>query len=105
MIFIFGFGHPITTTVGPDEERECPNCQHNKYWVLQKTRNFFTLFFIPVIPTSTKYYAFCPVCKEGISYGKEEFEERARKAAIRQQAINEDWDDDRLEAQLKNAAQ
>ncbi|MDX2473539.1 MAG: zinc-ribbon domain-containing protein, partial [Candidatus Krumholzibacteria bacterium] len=67
MFFIFGYG-PRTKELGPDVERNCPNCNNRRVWQRFEERNWVSLFFIPVIPTGRKRMTLCPVC----NYGYEE---------------------------------
>ena len=73
MIFIFGFGHIKKNTVGPLDELTCNRCNNRKFWILESTSEWFTLFFIPIFKTHTEYYKFCPICGEKIILSKEAF--------------------------------
>lgn len=66
MLVIFGFGHQ---TFREDEFRNqevCRHCNNTVRMLLTKKTNWFSLFFIPVIPYSTGYGKICPVCSRGI---------------------------------------
>ncbi|MDX5326863.1 MAG: zinc ribbon domain-containing protein [Bacteroidota bacterium] len=75
MFFIFGFGHPIHKEIGPTSERTCPRCGNTRFWILHKISHWFTLFFIPIIPTSTKRFEACPICGESQPLSQEEYQE------------------------------
>lgn len=62
-MLIVGWGHRKREVLGPLDKRSCPNCHNVDYWELHRTRDFGTLFFIPVLPYSTVYYEVCPICK------------------------------------------
>jgi len=62
---IWGFGHQIITPYGPVAPDVCPDCFHQIFYHLTRVQTWLTLFFIPVIPYSTKYYLFCPACNLG----------------------------------------
>jgi hypothetical protein len=66
MFFIFGWNEPEITSYGPVYQHTCPNCRNSEYWQLQKISHYFTLFFIPIFPHSSKYWYYCPVCNRGV---------------------------------------
>jgi hypothetical protein len=43
-------------------QSSCKAAGHDVAWRIIKVRRFFTLFFIPLIPTSTRYVATCTYC-------------------------------------------
>lgn len=61
------FGQPVTLF--------CPHCNNTSQWQLIKRTNWFTLFFIPLIPFSSKYSLTCPICQASKSLEKHEFED------------------------------
>jgi hypothetical protein len=67
MFVVFGWG-PRVKDLGPDRERDCPNCHNRRVWQRWEQTNWITLFFIPVIPTGRKRLRQCPIC----SFGYEE---------------------------------
>lgn len=101
MIFIFGY-HPITSTVGPVEERECPNCHNTKHWMLGKMTYYINLFFIPVIPTRTDYYKYCPVCKFRQEVTVEDYRSSKEFAHLNNEALEKDMDEKEYQNRLKN---
>lgn len=101
MIFIFGY-HPITRTEGPVEEIECPNCHNKRHWILAKMTYFINLFFIPVIPTKTEYYKYCPVCKFRKDVTREEFSHEQNLARLNKEAVEKDMSETEYENRLKN---
>lgn len=100
MIFIFGY-HPITKTLGPVEEKDCPNCHNTRHWLLGKMTYFINLFFIPVIPTKTNYYRYCPVCNFRQSLTREEFQYTMSLAELNSEAVREDMSDEEYQRRLK----
>jgi hypothetical protein len=40
----------------------CPSCQHNSWHSVGRTRRWFTLFFIPVIPFTKSSISRCNLC-------------------------------------------
>jgi phosphotransferase system IIB component len=65
MFFIFGWNKPEIVAYGPVYQHTCPNCRNSEFWQLQKISYYFTLFFIPIFPHSSKYWYYCPVCNRG----------------------------------------
>ena len=66
MIIIFGWGYETRKEYGPTMPIKCPNCNNNVFWHLLRSRIWFTLFFIPVIPYQSRYYLLCEICSQGI---------------------------------------
>jgi len=50
----------------------CNRCNNDSEWRLLKIVSWFTVFFIPLIPYRTKYYAYCPICHDASAISKEE---------------------------------
>jgi len=40
----------------------CPSCQHNSWHSVGRTRRWFTLFFVPVIPFTKSSISRCNLC-------------------------------------------
>lgn len=72
MFILFGWGHQTTKIFGVTLKNLCSNCNNEDYWVLQRTITWFTLFFIPIIPYSFKYFLYCPICERGIYLDKDQ---------------------------------
>ena len=73
-MIIFGWGKVTRSFHGRVYQRLCTYCNTNAIWQLCITRTWFTLFFIPVIPYSSKYCITCPKCGSYEELSKEEFE-------------------------------
>src|SRR5699024_11803132 len=58
MFFIFGFGHQKRKNYGTTGQINCPNCNNEVAWKLEKVSHWFTLFFLPVFPYKTNYVAY-----------------------------------------------
>jgi hypothetical protein len=101
MIFVVGY-HPVRKVLGPIGERECPNCSNNKHWLLQKTTEFISLFFIPLIPTRTKYQTLCPVCNFNEEPKAEELSKLKRLAELNQEALQNKMSSEEYESKLKD---
>ena len=100
MFFIIGWGHPIKKTVGPIHEVTCANCNNTKHWILEKSTEWVTLFFIPIIPSRTQYYVFCPICQQGKLLSKEEFNEMVPLAELNNRAMNTNMSEEEYEHEL-----
>ena len=50
----------------------CSNCKNSSHYTIVRNRLYFTLFFLPILPLSSKYYEICPICERGIKIKKEE---------------------------------
>ena len=77
MFIIWGFGHRTVKKYGQAAAAICGRCNNNVNRELVKITNWFTLFFIPIIPYKTRYYLSCPICGEAMELSKEEFFELA----------------------------
>ena len=75
MFLIAGFGHKSTKDYGPILTQACPRCNNTTAWRLIKETSWFTLFFIPLIPYSTKKILACPICSESNELSDTQFEQ------------------------------
>ena len=73
MFIIFGWNHEIRTNYGPVEEIICTNCTIKDYWILEKSKVYFTLFFIPIFSYKTNLEYYCPRCKECVQLDETTF--------------------------------
>jgi hypothetical protein len=53
---------------------ECPQCHKTCSQAVARLQRWFTLFFIPVIPFSTRYYAVCSMCSGATKLDRAEAE-------------------------------
>lgn len=100
MIFVFGY-HPISKTFGPIEEVECPNCKNKKHWLLGKVTYYINLFFLPIIPTNSSYFKYCPVCQFRQNITRDEFDQQRDLAELNNEALDQDMSHDEYERRLK----
>lgn len=101
MIFIFGY-HPITKQIGPIEEKCCPNCNNTRHWVLAKSTYFISLFFLPIIPTKTRRYSFCPVCNFDEALRADDFAQKQGLARLNKEALNKNMSQAEYDERLKS---
>ena len=72
-MLIFGWGRRTIKNYGPLEENYCDHCKNLAHWELRKYTTWFTLFFIPVIPYSTKKFLICPICGSALELDSQTF--------------------------------
>ncbi len=73
MLLLFGFGKKTVKDYGAKEVIHCKRCNNAKQWQYKKTRTWFTLFFVPMIPYQTTYARVCPICGNSEELTKDEF--------------------------------
>jgi hypothetical protein len=61
-MIIFGIRGGKRNDHGPAIPVVCPNCNNQTYYHYLTVTKWFTLFFIPVLPISSKHYLMCPIC-------------------------------------------
>lgn len=87
-MIIFGWGRQTIKQIGVVFKKLCDHCNNEEYWILTRTITWFTLFFIPVIPYSVKYFLSCPVCKYGFDLNSKQVKEIKPLAEINQLLIS-----------------
>jgi hypothetical protein len=65
-MIIFGWGKVTHKDYGATMATKCPNCNNDTWLLLSRYRKWFTLFFIPVIPYSSRHLLLCEVCSQGL---------------------------------------
>ncbi|MCB2208287.1 MAG: zinc ribbon domain-containing protein [Bacteroidetes bacterium] len=81
MIIIAGAGHRQNEKYLLNEDKHCFHCNNTSRWILQKTRHFITLFFLPVAPYKTTYTLYCPICGNSIKLDKENYDQKKRSGS------------------------
>jgi len=64
MIIIWG-SKAFPKTLGYTQMTQCANCNNLNAFEILCVRTWFTLFWIPIFPFSTKYLIMCPICGYG----------------------------------------
>lgn len=77
MFVLFGFGHKTFNEKQLRDVTHCYHCNNVTNWILSRQTNWFTLFFIPVIPFKTEYQVYCPICKKGHKITQNEFDQKS----------------------------
>jgi len=72
--FFIGGIDTKTETKKSKEPQYCERCHNTTHWILEKQRRWIVIFFIPVIPLGTKYFAYCPICHNGYEITREQYE-------------------------------
>lgn len=78
MIVLFGFGHKTVKEHQLKDVTHCFHCNNLTNWTLSRQTNWFTLFFIPVIPYKTEHWVYCPICNKGHKITPDEFEKKRK---------------------------
>lgn len=50
----------------------CNHCNNVNHYKILRRRTWFTLFWIPIFPVSSKYFITCPICNYGAQIKKDE---------------------------------
>jgi hypothetical protein len=66
-MIIFGWGRGKTKDHGAAAPLVCPQCHNQTFYRYFSVTKWMTLFFIPVIPYSTKHFLVCPVCTRAVA--------------------------------------
>lgn len=73
MFLLFGFDTKKSTPFS-GENGWCFHCNNTIRWQYFIQTNWFSLFFIPVIPFNQKYYKACPICTQTTELTKQEYD-------------------------------
>jgi hypothetical protein len=65
-VLIMGFGPRRPKDLGEAAPALCPNCGNHVVFRLLEIRNWFSLFFIPLVPGRARHVVVCPICQYGI---------------------------------------
>lgn len=75
MFVIFGFGDKRVKQHQLSSTEHCFHCNNNSHWVVSKTTEHFSLFFLPVFPYKTSYFHHCSICNHGRKITAEQFDQ------------------------------
>jgi hypothetical protein len=64
-VIIFGWGGGKAKDHGPAVPQACASCGREGFLHYFTVTKWFRLYFIPIIPYSTKHFLACPVCTRG----------------------------------------
>ncbi len=66
-MIIFGWGNRYVKDYGEtDYLEECIICSRLNLFHFVRLRDWFDLFFVPIIPYNTEYYLVCPHCENSV---------------------------------------
>ena len=68
--------------MGLVDKFECPKCLNHSNWQLLTVEKYFTLFFIPIIPTGNEYALICEFCNHQENISKQDFLNYKEKSEI-----------------------
>lgn len=88
-MIIFGWGFRTKRELGPLGPYKCNACDKVGYFILVRAISWFSIFFIPMVPYSKKYYAVCPNCKNVTELGPESVKELRELAEKNKAALQE----------------
>jgi hypothetical protein len=60
-----GWGRRTTRVLGTTPVDSCPKCTRGQQFSLLRTRTWFTLFWIPIIPYRREHWFICNDCQAG----------------------------------------
>lgn len=75
MFVIFGFGDKKSEQHQLQKMEHCYHCNNTSHWLITKTTEHFSLFFLPVFPYKSSYFHHCSICNHGNKISKDEFEQ------------------------------
>lgn len=64
-MIVFGWGGGRVKDHGQAPPQRCPSCGHDGFLHYFTVTKWFRLYFIPIIPYSTKHFLACPLCTAG----------------------------------------
>lgn len=72
MFIIWGTRHLEKELGNTQKTYQCSHCNNASRYRVFRRRTWFALFWIPIIPLSSKYFVTCPICNYGNKIKKEE---------------------------------
>ena len=79
-MIIFGWNEVLSNNFIIPDARLCARCNNVVQWHFAKLTSWFTLFFIPLIPYSSRYLYMCPVCSNSYDLTQAQFFEISRQS-------------------------
>ncbi|MCL2036689.1 MAG: zinc-ribbon domain-containing protein [Oscillospiraceae bacterium] len=71
MIIIWGT-KGFTKIMGYTSETTCNHCNNRNAFQIMRVMTWFTLFWIPLFPVSSRYFIVCPICSNNAKIKKHE---------------------------------
>ena len=101
-MIIFGWGKTTYKKFGPTLAATCANCKNDTWYHLLRHRLWFTLFFIPLIPYSSKHLLLCQVCSQGIKLTGDKIGQAKRLNELTQKLFNKEISASEYQFEAKN---
>ncbi len=79
MFIIWGTKHTEKELGLSQQTYACQHCGNTSNYKIFRRRNWFTIFWIPLIPLGTKYFISCPICNYGQKLKKAEALEKVQE--------------------------
>lgn len=79
MFIIWGTKHTEKELGLSKQAYACQHCGNTSNYKIFRRRNWFTIFWIPLIPLGTKYFITCPICNYGLKIKKAEALEKVQE--------------------------
>lgn len=79
MFLLFGMGKQTVKRLGKTSARTCGHCHKRVELILVKVVDWFTVFFIPIIPYMTRYALICPLCEGAREVDRDELNDISRE--------------------------
>jgi hypothetical protein len=103
-MIIYGWGRTTTKQYGPAMAMRCDNCNNETWYHFIRRRTWFTLFFIPIIPYSSKHLLVCQVCNAGIEMTGEKIEKARQLSALTQELFDKKIEPAQYQEQTRQLA-
>jgi hypothetical protein len=87
-LIIFGWGGGKVKNHGPALPQRCPSCGHEGFFHYFTVTKWLRLYFIPIIPYSTKHFLACPVCTSGTELTTQEDRQRIHSLVATTASLN-----------------
>ena len=71
-MFIVWGSRTTKKLLGNAKVYNCGHCNNANPFQVICVKNWFTLFWIPIFPTSVNYFIMCPICGDGFKLKKEQ---------------------------------
>ncbi len=79
-MFIVWGSHTFKKVMAATGPYTCMNCNNGSLFQVLRTMTWFTLFWIPIFPYSTKYFHVCPICGQAAKITKQQAQELIAQA-------------------------
>ena len=91
-MIIFGWGRRTRKDNGQIVLVTCPRCSNPVAYRWISVKTWFSLFFIPLIPYSSKHFLVCPICSNARPIAKADTQHFAGITALTAHALTGDGD-------------